>query len=186
MSILHWVMSALVVYTLVVGVIDARTGHIPNRLLLVGLVAGVGLHASTYFVLRAGQPLAQTLTASFLSVLAGLLLCAAVPLLLFRLNAMGGGDVKLLAVIGASMGPFVGMEIELYAFVLLALFAPARLAYQGQLLRSLGNSAALLVNPLLPKARRREIPRELLTALPFGPAVFVAALLVAFLHWRQA
>jgi prepilin peptidase CpaA len=184
-SILHWVMIALVVFTSFVGLIDARTGHIPNRLLLAGLVGGVALHESSYFVLRAGQPLAQTLTASVLSVLAGLALCGAVPLLLFRLSAMGGGDVKLLAVIGASMGPFVGMEIELYSFVLLALFAPARLAYQGQLLRSLGNSAALLVNPMLPKARRREVPRELLTALPFGPAVFVATLLVAFLHWKQ-
>jgi len=166
-------------------VVDARTGHIPNRLLLGGLLVGIGLHASSYFLLRTGQPLGQTLTATLLSVLVGLALCAAVPLLLFRLNAMGGGDVKLLAVVGASMGPFVGMETELYSFVLLALFAPARLAFQGQLLRSLGNSAALLLNPILPKARRREVPRELLTALPFGPAVFVAALLVAFLHWKQ-
>ena len=185
MSILQWVLCALVAFTLLVGVVDARTGHIPNRLLFGGLVAGVSLHAASYFVLRTGQPIGQTLAASLLSVLAGLVLCMAVPLLLFRLNAMGGGDVKLLAVVGASMGPFVGMETELYSFVLLALFAPARLAYQGQLLRSLGNSTALLINPFLPKARRREVPRELLTALPFGPAVFVAALLVAFLHWSQ-
>jgi len=185
-SILQWVLSGLALFTLVVGVVDARTGHIPNRLLLGGLVTGVILHVASYFVLRVGQPMGQTLAASLLSVLAGLVLCGVVPLLLFRLNAMGGGDVKLLAVIGASLGPFVGMETELYSFVLLALFAPARLAYQGQLLRSLGNSAALLVNPFLPKLRRREVPRELLTALPFGPAVFVAAILVAFLHWRQA
>lgn len=185
MSILQWVLIALVVFTLVVAVVDARTGHIPNGLLLFGFGGGITLHAASYVVLRAGQPLAATLFAAVLSVLAGSALCAAVPLLLFRLNAMGGGDVKLLAVVGASIGPFVGMETELYSFVLLALFAPARLAYQGQLLRSLGNSAALVVNPFLPKARRREVPRELLTALPFGPAVFAASLLVTCLHWWQ-
>lgn len=185
MSILQWVLIALVVFSLLVAVVDVRTGHIPNGLLLVGLVAGVALHATAYLVLRAGQPLGPTLLASLLSVLTGGALCGAVPLLLFRLNALGGGDVKLLTVVGASMGPFVGMETELYSFVLLALFAPARLAYQGQLLRSLGSSAALIVNPFLPKARRREVPRELLTALPFGPAVFAAALLVTCLHWWQ-
>jgi prepilin peptidase CpaA len=182
-GILQVVLSALVLFTLVVGVIDARTGHIPNRVLLVGSIAGSLLHLSSYFVARSGQPLSQTLMAALLSVVGGLVLCAAVPLFLFRLNAMGGGDVKLLAVVGATVGPFVGMELELYSFVLLALYAPARLAYQGHLLRSLGNSAALVVNPFLPKLRRREVPRELLTPLPFGPAVFAAALLVACLHW---
>jgi prepilin peptidase CpaA len=177
------VLCALIAFTLVVGVIDARTGHIPNRLLLVGLVAGSLLHVSSYFVLRSAQPFSQTLMAALLSVVGGLLLCAAVPLFLFRLNAMGGGDVKLLAVVGATVGPFVGMELQLYSFVLLALYAPARLAYQGQLMRSLGNSAALVVNPFLPKLRRREVPRELLTPLPFGPAVFAGTLLVTFLHW---
>jgi prepilin peptidase CpaA len=177
-SILHLVLGAVVLFTLVVGVIDARTGHIPNRLLVVGLVSGVTLHAASYVLLSKSQPLAETLLAALLSILAGLLLCAAAPLLLFRLQAMGGGDVKLLGVIGATLGPFMGLEIELYAFVLLALFAAARLAYHGELLRMLGNSAALVKNPFVPKPRRREVPRELLTVLPFGPAVFVAALLV--------
>lgn len=178
MSILHLVLGAVVLFTLVVGVIDARTGHIPNRLLLIGLLFGVALHATSYVVLAKSQPISETLLSATLSIVAGLLLCAAAPLLLFRLQAMGGGDVKLLAVIGASLGPFMGLEIELYAFVLLAVYAAARLAYHGELLRLLGNSLALIRNPFVAKPRRREVPRELLTVLPFGPAVFVAALLV--------
>ena len=59
-------------------------------------------------------------------------------------------------------------------------------ASYGRLLRSLGNSAALVINPFLPKPRRREIPSELLTPLPLGPAVFAAALVVTLLHWGSA
>ena len=107
-------------------------------------------------------------------IVVGVLGCSAVPLLLYRVRAMGGGDVKLLACLGVWAGPILGLQVELYAFVLAALYAPARLAYQGDLLRLLGNSAALLKNPFLPPARRKEVPQALLTELRFGPAVFVA------------
>ena len=179
MNVTQLVLAELAVLTLIVGVIDARTRHIPNRLLLVGLLLGAPLHGVSYFIQRPAESAVQTLLAALLSVFAGLLLCAALPLFLFRVNAMGGGDVKLLAVIGATAGPFVGMEIELYSLVLLALFAPIRLAYQGQLLRALANSVSLAVNVVLPKARRRPVPPELMTALPLGPAVFVATVLVS-------
>ena len=75
---------------------------------------------------------------------------------------MGGGDVKLLAMVGAFVGPTIGIEIELYAFVLTALFAGARLAYQGQLLKVLANSALLVTNPLRSKDRRRRAARRAL------------------------
>jgi prepilin peptidase CpaA len=116
----------------------------------------------------------------------GILGCSAVPLLLYRVNAMGGGDVKLLASVGVWAGPILGLQVELYAFVLAAIYAPARLAYQGQLLRLIGNSAAMLKNPFLPKARRQEVPQALLTELRFGPAVFVATALVALVRWNRS
>ena len=76
------------------------------------------------------------------------------------------------------------MHVELYSFMVAAVYAPARLAYQGQLFRLLGNSAALVKNPFLPRARRTEVPPALLTELRFGPAVFVGAALVALVRWR--
>lgn len=187
MTASHIVLLALALFTAAVAYVDIRTGHIPNRLVLLGFGAGVLLHVSG--VLLFAEPDASrgaALGRALSNVALGLLVCGLVPLLLFRLGAMGGGDVKLLAAIGAAAGPVLGLEIQLMAFVAVALYAPARLAYEGKLMRMLGNSAALIANPFLPKPRRREVPSELLTSLPFGPAVFAATALASISQWWSA
>jgi len=187
MSATQFVLGSLLLFTALAGAVDYRTGQLPNRLLAVAGLLGLVLHFSVQAALvrKPDQALSELLLGAAINVCVGLLGCAAVPLLLFRIGAMGGGDVKLLAVLGVWSGPILGLQIQLYAFVLAALYAPARLAYQGQLLQLLGNSAALLKNPFLPKARRKEIPKALLTELRFGPAVFVATMLVALLRWSH-
>lgn len=173
----------------VAAVLDLRTGHIPNHWTLGGLAVGALAQILSRCVFE--RPLDAPFQVSLLAwsvvyVLLGVLACGLVPYLLFLRNGMGGGDVKLLAAVGAFLGPIAGIEVELYAFVVMALFAPVRLAYEGRLLRVLGNSAALLANPFLPKERRRTVAPELLTALKFGPAVFVGLATVTLLRWRMA
>ncbi len=152
---------------LAAAVIDWRTGHIPNWLTLGTLCVGL-------FVL----PLAQLVTghgtwAQWGLAFAGALLCALVPLLLFRAGAMGGGDVKLLAAVGALMGPSVGVEIELYSFIAAALWGPACLAYRGELGRMLMNSVRIVRNWVVPKPKRIALHTLSMTELRFAPAVFV-------------
>lgn len=187
MTATHIVLGGLLVFTALCGVVDYRTGHIPNRLVaygaLVGLVTHLAVHA---FLLRQpAQPWTELLGGATANIAVGLLGCSTVPLLLYRVNAMGGGDVKLLAACGIWAGPIIGLQLELYAFVVAALYASARLAYQGQMFRLLGNSAALVRNPFLPKEKRKEVPQALLTELRFGPSVFVATALVALVRWRS-
>jgi prepilin peptidase CpaA len=187
MSATQIVLSGLGLFTALAGFVDYRTGQIPNRLVAVGALLGLCLHYFVHFALirQTNQALTELLFAASINIGVGLLGCAAVPLLLYRVGAMGGGDVKLLACVGIWAGPILGLQVELYAFVLAALYAPARLAYQGELFRLLGNSAALLRNPFLPKARRKEVPQALLTELRFGPVVFFATALVALVRWRN-
>ncbi len=159
---------------------EGMEGEIPNALTLgVLAVAPLGHFVWGYSVggFRAGLEWAG------FSV-SGALLCGFVPLMLWRSGAMGGGDVKLLAAIGAVMRPLVGIEAEFYAFAAAALIAPARLAWEGKLLRTLGNTLALVVNPLLPKAKRKEISRETMTWFRFGPAIALGTLIAALLHWQ--
>jgi prepilin peptidase CpaA len=176
--------GALVTFTAIAAYTDLRTGLIPNKLILAGLSLALPLHVAVHvLVLRApAEPESTVYLRALGYYLAGLVGCGIGPLVLFRYNAMGGGDVKLLAMVGAFVGPTMGIEIQLYAFVIMALYAGARLAYRGQLLRLLGNSALLAVNPFRAKERRRAVPAELMTSLRFAPAVFAAALLLSGLR----
>ena len=68
-------------------------------------------------------------------------LCGLVPYVLFRARAMGGGDVKLFAALGAVTGYdlFVGLRIELAAFataLIAVLWSHARAQRLSQTLRS--------------------------------------------------
>jgi prepilin peptidase CpaA len=174
------------VFTAVAAGFDLRTGQIPNLVTFGAIVIGGALHvAMLCFQQPASQPLdASQLAFAVTHVAFGMLACGLVPYLLFVRGGMGGGDVKLLAGVGAALGPVPGLEVELYAFAAMALFACVRLAYEGRLLQVLGQSAALLCNPVLPSARRRAVSPALLCWLKFGPAVFVATAAVAVLRFR--
>jgi len=177
MTALHALFAAILLLSLLAALWDLRTGVIPNFLVVSGFVLAFPLHAALLLSRVPGATAGAWLEALG-TILGGALVCGIAPFLLWRLNAMGGGDVKLLTAVGALAGPMVGIEIELYSFVLIALYACAQLAYRGELLRLLGSSIALAVNPLLPPARRRSVPPALLTSLRFGPSVLAASALV--------
>ena len=91
--------------TLIAAVTDVRTGLIPTRLTLPVLVLAV-----------VGNGLVLGLDAVWLSLL-GALFCGATPFLFHRMGAMGGGDVKLFAALGALAGPPLGLEIQLLSLM---------------------------------------------------------------------
>lgn len=171
------VAAALV--ALIAAIVDLKTGEIPQWLTLGGIGAGALGHLIYAIVRNDPQPLAE-----FGYSLLGALLCSIVPLVLYRQDAIGGGDVKLLAALGAILQPRIGFEAEVYSFFAAGLLAPARLAYEGKLFRTLKNTALLAVNPVLPKKRRRKIEPTLLTWFRFGPAIFIGTALVTYMYWR--
>jgi prepilin peptidase CpaA len=180
------ILSLTLLFALAAAAFDLRSGHIPNGLTFAGIALGAVLQVT--FLVSAGKPPGEGLDAALLALAVvrtgfAVLACGLVPYLLFLRSGMGGGDVKLLAAIGAFLGPVLGLEVELYAFLGMALFASAWLAYRGRLLQVLGTSAALLVNPMLPKERRRAVAPELFSSFRFGPAVLVAVAAVALLRW---
>ena len=171
---------AAVAVTAVAAVTDWRKGQIPAWLTLGTLAAAPVLHAIAGGVARGKAGALHDLIWS----LAGAAICGIVPLILYRMGAMFGGDVKLLIALGALCFPGLGIEAQFYAFVAAALYAPARMAYEGKLMRTLGNMLAILINPFLPKERRRALTPEMMTMLRFGPAVFAGMTVAALLNWR--
>jgi len=179
---LHFFLIAAVVVSGVAALYDCRTGHIPNWLTVgAGLAALVGQLLFAAFAESGGGPAA--LRALGLAV-AGAVLCGVGPAILFRLGAMGGGDVKLFAAIGALCLPTRGLAAETYAFLIALLMAPIWLAYRGMLLQTLKRSFALLANPLRPRNRRQAAEPTLFTWFRLGPAIFLGTAAMSITHFR--
>lgn len=154
----------------VAAVTDWRKGEIPNWLTFPPLFLGPLMWG-----------LAEGPTGLAESV-AGMLLCAFIPFLLFKLGAIGGGDVKLVAAMGAVAGWKLGLEFELAGFVVAALYALGRLAYEGKLLRTLSNSVFLALNPIMPRSWRRRVTPSLMSTVRMGGGFFVGAAVSAISH----
>ena len=155
---------------------DWRTGRIPNWLTLPPLVVAPLVYA---VVVEPRAALTSLLSAA---------ICGLVPYILFRQRAMGGGDVKLFAALGAVTGfdLRLGLEIELAAFFVGALFAMGKLAYDGKLMRTLGNTFFLTLNPVLPRGWRREVTPELMSTIRMGVPIFIGAGLMTFSYLSRA
>lgn len=114
-------LSTALFLTLLLGIslTDARAYVIPDEFSLGGLVAGLGL---------AFAPGGITPQAAAVGALVGFLLLYGVAVLgewVFRKPAMGGGDIKMMAMIGAFLG-VQGMLITLFLGALLGtlIFGP--------------------------------------------------------------
>ncbi len=163
------------VMTAVAAVTDFRTGHIPNWLTLPPIAA-----APIVFGFIHGRE-------GFVDSALGMVLAGVAPFILFRLKAMAGGDVKLFAAIGAVTGGVapgftMGIEVELLSVIVAAVYALGLLAWNGKLLRTVGNSFFVLANPVLPDKWRRKISPELMNKIRLGVPIFIGTALAIASH----
>jgi prepilin peptidase CpaA len=161
-------MAPLIVLTLGLAaavVIDLRTRRIPNWLT-------AGMAAGGFGIACGGG--AVTPAHAALGMLAGLLLMMPGHLI----GALGAGDVKLMASIGAVVGP--GMVLRAFLFTALAggLFAIAVAVQRGLLADTLNGTGHLIVAPS--SARRTIEAPSRANRFAYGPAI-AAGTLVAVL-----
>ncbi|MEZ6066602.1 MAG: A24 family peptidase [Planctomycetaceae bacterium] len=97
---------------------DARTNMIYNWTTYPGILLGVVVNAC------------ERGSAGASDSLAGLVVCGGVILFVFLFGGTGGGDVKLIAMLGAGLGMYDGIEAMLWTFVVGAVFAVAALIWQ--------------------------------------------------------
>lgn len=128
LSPFFWAGIALFSILLAVTVTDLETGLIPDKLSLPGMAAGLAMSA-LWPELHAQEIWHQGLWQSALGLLTGGGILYGVGLLgnlIFRKESMGGGDIKLLAMMGAFLGfkkamlvflisPFPALPFALYA-----------------------------------------------------------------------
>jgi prepilin peptidase CpaA len=118
------------------AIVDLRERRIPNwltfTLMLGGLMTSLLPYASSQV--------------SFTSSSLGLLVGFAIPFILFAMGALGGGDVKLLAGVGAWIGPSHVFYVFLVAAVIGMVIVVTQCIAQGRLRALLRNSTVLAVS----------------------------------------
>jgi prepilin peptidase CpaA len=162
---------------------DWRTGNIPNGVTLGALFAAPFVHVLVTLLHHGTK--ADAVVAGSYSVV-GAVVCAILPAIFYRLNAIGGGDVKLFIALGAVLRPQMGGEAEIWGFLATGLIAPFLLAYHGKLFKTVTNAMYLAINPFLSKERQREVSPQEMSWFRMGPAILLGTLYVAVEHWRDA
>jgi prepilin peptidase CpaA len=144
---------------------DLRSRRIPNALTVAGLVAGLGLRV----------PLGGE---AVLDGLGGAVAALALGIPFFAARALGGGDVKLLAAVGAFAG-WTGLLDTLLAIALagaaLALIEAVR---RGVLVQVFANTGklALYYATLSRYGARPEIGAQAAVSVPYGVAIAAGAI----------
>jgi prepilin peptidase CpaA len=183
MSAHHWTIVAALVVAATAAWTDIRTGEIPNRVTLIPLALAPLVHAGIAFAAE------RSARAAFVGAGASLLgaaVCLLIPLALFRVGAIGGGDTKLFAAIGAIGRPEFGVHAETYAFVLGMVYAVALVFRQGKLASTLGNVGAIFRGAARAPSQAASAPASQMTQVRFGPAILAGVLAAAFLQWSAA
>ena len=153
---------------LTAGWIDLRTRRIPNWLTVTGVLVGVVLH--TYQSGVYGTAVA----------LEGMFLALIIIFPLVLLRAMGAGDWKLMAALGAVLGPWM-MLFVLAGAIFLAGFMAVVMIVRAKKVKETFYNMFVLVQGFLVFGLRANpeisLDNPALLKLPFGVAVAVASVI---------
>lgn len=168
----------LEVLVIIAAIWDIRTRRIPNWLTLSGVVLGVALNTFLFEI-----------NGLWFS-LKGLGVAFAVYFVLYLLRAMGAGDVKLMAAVGAAAGAGNWLGILVLTSVAGAVAGLLLVAFKGRLRKTLGNLGIILSSLGRGRAPYKETPEldvssDKAMRLPHGALIAIGTLgfLAAALRW---
>ncbi|MDC8758029.1 A24 family peptidase [Janthinobacterium fluminis] len=174
-SHLLMILPALLLCALLAAAVwhDLRSRRIPNRLVFPGALAALALHT----LLPAGGGLFGAPFGGLgpLAALAGMALGLAALLPMYMLRAMGAGDVKLLAMVGAFLGPHAIVGAALGSVLAGGVLALAVALWQGKLAKVLGNLHEMLVLSLM-RGAAGEGARIAAPSAPTGKLAYAVAI----------
>lgn len=168
-------LAPMLVLLIAAAVVDVRTRRIPNA--LNGLLLLTGLASTTFY--GSGLTLGQSL--------AGMSAGFGLTFVLFAINAMGGGDVKLFSALGAWLGAPRVTEVFAAAAIVGMLVVLGQAARDGRLRALFRSSTVIALNAVsgdlsAPPEEPRESGRK---RLPYAVPTLIAVLIVQAVHlWR--
>jgi prepilin peptidase CpaA len=172
----------LEVLVIVAAIWDIRTRRIPNWLTLSGVILALAINTFIY------QPVSTWFGVVF--SLKGLGLAFGVYFVLYLLRAMGAGDVKLMAAVGAAAGWENWIGILVLTSVAGAVFGLILVAFKGRLRKTLGNLGIIVSSLGHGRAPYKETPEldvssDKAMRLPHGALIALGTLgfLAAAMRW---
>jgi prepilin peptidase CpaA len=168
----------LEVLVIVAAIWDIRTRRIPNWLTLSGVILSVALNTFLYEI-----------NGLWFS-LKGLGVAFGVYFVLYLLRAMGAGDVKLMAAVGAAAGAGNWLGILVLTSIAGAVAGLLLVAFKGRLRKTLGNLGLIISSLGRGRAPYKESPEldvssDKALRLPHGALIAIGTLgfLAAALRW---
>jgi prepilin peptidase CpaA len=157
----------VVAFVVVAAIFDVRTHRIPNWLVLLGAVTCI-----------AGQMIQPALLGfGIAGALKGIAVGFAILLPLYLLRATGAGDVKLMAMVGAYLGPWGVASAALLSFIAGGVLALAVVLAKGALGQLFANLRAMLYGTLLTAMTTGKTtiaaPAASVGKLPYGVAIAI-------------
>lgn len=156
-------LAVLAIGALAATVVDIRTRRIPN--VLTAAMSGVGI------------ALAATGSSGItpLAALVGFSLGMALMMPGYMLGATGAGDVKLMAAIGAILGPTLVISAFLFTAIVGGLLALAVAARRGRVGATLAGTGRMIAAPT---AARQEIQTaSVKQRFAYGPAIAIGSVI---------
>jgi prepilin peptidase CpaA len=164
---MYW--NALVLaYAITVAISDAVWGKIPRVLTVLAFLAGLVFH----FFAGGAVDLGSAALAAFVAFGLGLTL--------FRLGAIGGGDVKLMTALGALLGftPWLhAMKFAVFVAGAIAIIQVLRRRAVAQTLRNMKDIVGNLAERGLMAHESINVNNRAMIRAPFGVAVAVGTLI---------
>lgn len=161
--------ALIIAFAVTVAVSDGIWRRIPKMLTVAGAVVGLVVHLF-------GGGLASAAFATLIGFVIGVTL--------FRLGAIGGGDVKLMAALGAILGTgrwFTAMEIAVFAAAAVAI---VQMIYRGVFRQTLLNIVELtqwLFSNGFREHPTLNVHNTAMLRAPFGVAAAVGTVVAVFL-----
>jgi len=178
------IVIVLLAVLLVAAVYDVRFRRIPNWITVTGVALGVMLNAFLDGPLGSWFSLAGVWFS-----LRGLALGFGVYFLLYAIRAMGAGDVKLMAAVGAMVGWQDWLGIFVITAVLGGIMAAILMASHGRIKKTLWNVAFILTEmksgrPAYIKREELDVRSPKSVGLPHGAVIGVGTVFFLVLAAR--
>jgi prepilin peptidase CpaA len=162
----------LALLVILAALFDYRSRRIPNWLTLTGAITGIVLQSALHR------------TAGLTTSLKGMGLALLIYIPLYLLRGVGGGDVKLMAAVGAISGPANWLAIMLLTALVGGIFAIFLIAFRhriGETLRNIGSIAASISRAQPPFKGNPQLDVRSGQALRLPHAVVIACATILFL-----